>query len=86
MTRSIRGIIKEYLRRINIDDSHYSAHSLRHSFATNLIKNGGSLEEAQLILRHKELSTTMIYNHALDRENSDGELVISDMLFKKGKK
>ena len=83
-TRNIRGVIKELLRRIDIDDPHYSAHSLRHSFATNLIKSGMPIESAQLILRHKDLSTTMIYNHSLDRESNNGELIMSDLLFKKG--
>ena len=85
-TRNIRGIIKELLRQIDIDDPRYSAHSLRHSFATNLIKSGGSLDEAQLILRHRDASRTMIYVHALDRESSDGELKMSDMLFNPGGK
>ena len=83
-TRNIRGIIKELLRRINIDDPHYSAHSLRHSLATNLIKHGVSIDEAQLILRHKDISTTMIYNHSLDRENNNGDLIMSNLLFKQG--
>lgn len=85
-TRTIRGIVKQLLRKIGIDDSHFSAHSLRHSFATNLIKSGGSLEEAQLILRHKDLSTTMIYNHSIDRESNNGELKISELIFNKGGK
>ena len=83
-TRNIRGIIKELLRRIGIDDPRYSAHSLRHSFATNFIKSGGSIDEAKLILRHKDASTTMIYIHALDRESSNGELLMSDILFNSG--
>lgn len=83
-TRTIRGIVKQLLRKIGIDDPHFSAHSLRHSFATNLIKSGGSLEEAQLILRHKDLSTTMIYNHSIDRESNNGELKISELIFNKG--
>lgn len=80
-TRNIRGIVKELLRCIGIDDPHYSAHSLRHSFATNLIKSGMSIENAQLLLRHKDISTTMIYIHGIDRETNNGELIISDLLF-----
>ena len=46
-TRSIRGIVKELLRQIGIDDMRYTAHSLRHSLATNLILHGnGTLEDA----------------------------------------
>ena len=86
-TRTIRGIIKDLLRAIDIDDKRYSAHSLRHSLATILIKNAnGTISEAQQILRHKDISTTEIYNHALLREENDGELKVSDLLFKGGKK
>jgi integrase/recombinase XerD len=82
-TRSIRGIVKELLRQIGIDDIRYTAHSLRHSLATNLILHGnGTLEEAKQILRHKDISTTQIYNHSLQRSQNDGELKMSKLLFK----
>ena len=82
-TRSIRGIVKEQLRQIGIDDMRYTAHSLRHSLATNLILHGnGTLEEAKQILRHKDISTTQIYNHSLTRSQNDGELKMSKLLFK----
>lgn len=87
-TRTIRGIVKETLRRTGIDDKRYTAHSLRHSLATNLILHGnGSLEEAKQILRHKDIATTQIYNHSLARSQNDGELKMSKLLFdRKGKK
>lgn len=82
-TRTIRGIIKDLLRAIDIDDKRYSAHSLRHSLATILIKNAnGTISEAQQILRHKDISTTEIYNHALQREDNDGEIRVSNLLLK----
>jgi len=81
-TRTIRGIVKEILRRIDIDDKRYTAHSLRHSMATNLILYGnGTLEEARQILRHKDISTTQIYNHSLARSQNNGELIMSKLLF-----
>lgn len=79
-TWGIRSVIKELLRSIEIDDPHYSAHSLRHSLATNLIKQGMSINEAQLLLRHKDISTTMIYVHGIDREANNGELLMSDLV------
>ena len=86
-TRTIRGVVKEVLRRTGIDDKRYTAHSLRHSLATNLILHGnGTLEEAKQILRHKDISTTQIYNHSLARSQNDGELKMSKLLFdRKGK-
>lgn len=82
-TRTIRGVIKDLLRAIDIDDKRYSAHSLRHSLATILIKNAnGTMSEAQQILRHKDISTTEIYNHALTREENDGEIKVANLIFK----
>ncbi len=80
-TRSVRGVIKEYLRLIGIDDKRYTAHSLRHSVATNLIRHGNlSIEEARQILRHKDIKTTEIYSHAIKRIENDGELIMSNLL------
>ena len=86
-TRTIRMMIKELLRQINIDSNKISAHSLRHSLATNLLISGNvSLQEVQMILRHKDISTTQIYNHSLDRKANNGELKLSELLFGKKNK
>lgn len=82
-TRTIRRVVKELLRRIGIDDKRYTTHSLRHSMATNLIRHGRSLEEAKQILRHKDISTTQLYNHSLKRSENNGELIMSELLFKR---
>ena len=80
-TRTIRRIVKEIIRRIGIDDSRYTTHSLRHSLATNLLLHGqGTLEEAKQILRHKDISTTQLYNHSLKRSANNGELRMSKIL------
>lgn len=80
-TRTIRRVIKELIRRIGIDDSRYTTHSLRHSLATNLMMHGqGTLEEAKQILRHKDISTTQLYNHSLQRSANNGELIMSKIL------
>ncbi len=82
-TRTIRGVIKDLLRSIGIDDKRYSAHSLRHSLATILISNAnGTLDEAKQILRHKDIATTEIYNYSLSRNKNNGEIKVSDLLFK----
>jgi len=78
-TRAISGLVKEGLRAIGINDRAYTAHSLRHTMAINILKAGGSLSDAQAVLRHANPATTQIYTETIKEEmrlkNAPEELI-----------
>ncbi|MGO4938361.1 tyrosine-type recombinase/integrase [Fundicoccus sp. Sow4_H7] len=81
-TRSIRTIVKGALINAGYDSDRLTAHSTRHTAGTLNLLNGGTLEETQQLLRHENISTTMIYLHHLERENNDSEHRIGGAIFK----
>ena len=72
-TRSISRIVKAHLLAAGINSSRLTAHSLRHTAGTIMLRNGTPLAEVQQILRHKDINTTMIYIHMMSREETTGE-------------
>lgn len=80
-TRSVSRVVKESLRAVNLDSSRLTAHSLRHTTATLNLLNGGTVEETQQLLRHSNINTTMIYNHALSRASNNSEARVAQAIF-----
>ena len=60
-TRTVSEIAKKGLKAVGLNDHAFTAHSLRHTVGTNILRAGGTLEQAQMTLRHANPATTEIY-------------------------
>lgn len=62
----LRYICRMAFERVGIEG--FYLHAMRHSFATDIQKNGATLDESKELLRHSNSSTTEIYLHGLDNK------------------
>jgi integrase/recombinase XerD len=53
-------LIKTKLKKIGVE-GHYGPHKLRHTYATNFLRNGGNLEQLRIVMGHRDISTTQRY-------------------------
>jgi site-specific recombinase XerD len=58
---TLSSIVRRALKHAGIESAHTGAHVLRHSLATSLLRQGGSLDEIGELLRHQSPNTTAIY-------------------------
>ncbi len=65
--RYIQDMVKRYAKKAGINKD-ISPHTLRHTFATDLLRGTKNIRLVQKALGHSDISTTMVYTHIVDEE------------------
>lgn len=61
--RSMQLVVNSAMRKAGFESGKYTAHTLRHSFATHMLNQGNNIHVIKTLLGHSKLETTMIYLH-----------------------
>ena len=69
--RSVQRIVRQHATKAGIVGKKVSPHTLRHSFATDLLRNGADIRSVQAMLGHSSVTTTQIYTHVTDTQLRD---------------
>jgi integrase/recombinase XerC len=73
-TQTISRMVKANLRSIGLDSPTLTCHSLRHTAACAMLEQGEKLFNVSMVLRHKNISTTLIYLNCVNRMKNRAEI------------
>lgn len=74
--QSVSDLLHDARERAGIVDKRLTGHSLRHSFATELVRRGANIRAVQDLMRHASLSTTQMYTQVLDDDRREAHSVL----------
>ena len=82
-SQTISRLCKKVLVNAGFDSPRLTAHSLRHSFATNAIQSGVDIRQVSKALRHKSQVVTEIYLHDLDAMTNTATATVANLIFQR---